>query len=500
MPEFEGPGPRPGWSPPPLKLSADAPFIGPVGPIISGSQENLDLGIEGWHRGTSLLAQGLVPLLIVAAGQFNPQPVQAQIFKSQRTASVVAAPSTFVSGSQQRYVDSIGQVFASVRAGGTPTAPEWVSASPQADPSQPAAIIFNSQPAAPTAASPVAEFFSIPPESVDLSIEGWHRGTSLLAQGAVPALTGARQDVTDPIQGSVWPPARTQPVASSAVPATIYAAPSDTSQLAAQVWRTATTQPVSGVIPAFTLAAPELVDLGIEGWHRGVSLLAQGGVPQLIAAYSIPDIKQTANIWPSVRTPPAAASGDIVKPIFAAPQYPPYVAAVTWDAATSPQGPGSSAEFRFGSHAVALYAAEARKSRLFGGGQPAPLVSGDLGTFVRAAPQLVDLTLQARIVPAAITQPVQGAVPVMTRGAPQTVDLTQQGWIRSTTPFGSAPLAQGAVPPLVLGGQPQYNTTQIAAQVWSQLKSGAVPPPAPPNLHRLFIDLDTGHLIWRVSG
>lgn len=390
MPEFQGPGPRPGWSPPPLKLSADAPFIGPVGPMVSGSQENLDLGIEGWHRGTSLLAQGLVPLMIVAAAQFNPQQVQAQIFKPQPAAPVVTtALGTFVSGSQQRYVDSISQVFASVTAGGTPTAPEWVYGSPQFDPSQLAAFVFESQPAAPAAASPVTRFFS--------------------------------------------------------------ALPVEASQPASQIWRAAITPPAPGLISKFLQAAPELIDLGIEGWHRGPSL--SGGV--------------------------VGISGDFVKPVFASPQLPPYISSVTWASVVSPQGPGGASEFRFGNHAVAVYAAEARKSRLFSIGAAVQPASGDLGTFVRGAPQLKDWTLQAQIIPSAITQPVQGAVPPTIRGAPQLLDLTQQGWILGTTPFGSAPLVQGAVPPLVLAGQPQESTQQIGAVVFTPLEVGVPPVPGP---------------------
>jgi hypothetical protein len=111
---------------------------------------------------------------------------------------------------------------------------------------------------------------------------------------------------------------------------------------------------------------------------------------------------------------------------------------------------------------------------------------------LRAAPQPADLTQQALFVSPS-SPPLSPAFNSL-YATPQQVDLTQQGWI-----LGAAPVKQGPVPPLTFVPVTDLSQTlgyQIPAKIFV---SAATPPAAPPNLHKLYLDVTTGRLYWQVS-
>lgn len=86
-----------------------------------------------------------------------------------------------------------------------------------------------------------------------------------------------------------------------------------------------------------------------------------------------------------------------------------------------------------------------------------------------ASPQQLDLTQQA-----AFSRPTpnsQGSVPPFEVGAQPPIDLTQQAQF-----YEPLIIRQGAVPP-IMAGQPQADPVQIAASIWRSLSS----PPITPN-------------------
>lgn len=404
---------------------------GPVTPQIYATQENVDLGIEGWARGTSLLAQGLVPFLVIGAMQF-PQEVRAQVFQSVKTPPVVATVSKFFSVPQQQYADTSGQVFVPV-SGFTPR---------------------------------TIQIFQGGPQLLDLALQAQFSEPSPANQGRVPPLTAGNPQPDMTQYSQVYGSVRTPPALAS------------------------------GIIPPFTRAAPEQIDLGIEGWVRGTTLLNQGNVPPFtraspqldvtqstniwapaktqpavltgpvpptVLASPQPDTTQASKVWPSLRTPPVVTTGPVPVMVVTGPQNPTQIAPVVWDSATDLQGDSLSSEYRHGGHALALHAAEGLKSRLFQSAPTVPVVSGFLGSVVLTLPQN-----EERPVRQIFTSKASGQTTPVIRSlwaAPQLADLTLQASISGAT---LTPVVVGVtvvpVPPV----SPQFDISANGTVVWTQ--------------------------------
>lgn len=321
--------------------------------FIVAAPQQVDLGIEGWHRGTSLLAQGLVPLTLLASPQFPNQ--------------------------------AYGKAFPSVRAGSIPK----------------------------PAISPI---FAAP-QYADLSIEGWHRG--------VPFAT----DVVGP---------------TGKVPALVRAAPQPDLTQRSAIYQSVRTPPVllTGKLGNYINAAPQQIDLGIEGWHRGVPF-----------ALDIP--------------PP---TGKVMSFAVALGQIPWQAPSNVYEPAPGNQGTGLSTEYRWGGHARAIHHAETLKSKVFPSawsppppvpgayipqifgspqadpsqlkawfirsGQPAPL--GPTVTPFTVPPQTDPSQLKAAFFPSVAPAPlIFGPTLFKTLFAgPQVLDLTQQAYFQQAIQVG----------------------------------------------------------------
>ena len=180
------------------------------------------------------------------------------------------------------------------------------------------------------------------------------------------------------------------------------------------------------------------------------SPLVSGNTPRLIpqVSGSQVDPSQIApQVWASVATPPAGVSGKLGTYVTGSPQADPSQLA----AQVVPTSPGvvgavSSAEYKSGTHALALASAEAGKTQIW---QSAP------------APVAV----------------LTGRVPPPISAAPQDADLSISGWS-----LDSSAGAFGPVPALVQGSQ--TDPSQIAAQVWASV---VTPPPAVQSARPFFV-------------
>jgi hypothetical protein len=236
------------------------------------------------------------------------------------------------------------------------------------------------------------------------------------------------------IKSKVWKSVPTPPVATSQVPRFVSSAPQsvDLTQQPA-IFKSAPTPIVVSTPLPFRLvqAGPEQVDLSISGWVAESAPMFQGAPP--------------ASIWASPQTDPTQIAAQIWKP-----------------AATPPAVSGF-----LGTYVSVPAQIEERPTRQVWPSQ----ISGQTPPVIKsiwAAPQIVDLTLQAVILGPAITPPVVSYAVPQLYASPQLIDLTQQGWIR-----GTAPMGQGPVPPLTFG-IPQTDPTQIAPSIWQSVPT----PPA----------------------
>lgn len=97
------------------------------------------------------------------------------------------------------------------------------------------------------------------PQSLDLTLQGWIRGTPSPRQGAVPPLTQSAPQLLDATQqGKLFAPI---PMAQGVVPALLKGAQADPTQIPAQVFRPAATPPVvTGQIARFFIVPPQNED------------------------------------------------------------------------------------------------------------------------------------------------------------------------------------------------------------------------------------------------
>lgn len=332
--------------------------------------------------------------------------------------------------------------------------------------------------AAPTPA-PLRSIWAAP-ESIDLSISGWAVGGTQANQGPVPPSILIGQVDPSQLQPQVWK------AATAAAPrpvATFFSIPPQTEDRPTSViWRSLRAGQTPPVIASF-YAEPQQADLTQQGLFvkpglpTGPVPPATSGAPQAnpsqiaaqvwkaqIAAPITPnpiasffatqsqiEDRPTSTVWQSQR---AGQTPPVIRSLWAAPQQ----ADLTQKGVVVPVSPTA----------------------------PAVL------TPLYATPQQIDLTQQGLIFSPS-SAPVAPA-PSSLYAAPQQLDLTQQGWVR-----GTAPVKQGPVPPFTSVPITDLSQTlgyQIAATIFVSV---ATPSAAPPNLHKLYLDVTTGRLYWQVS-
>jgi hypothetical protein len=326
----------------------------------------------------------------------------------------------------------------------------------QADTTQIAAQVWKAQTTVLIASNPAVPFFSIPPQTDDRQTRAvWQSLRAGQTPPVIASFYAAPQQV-DLTQQALFvkpglPTGAVPPITSGVQQA-------DTSQIAPNVWKSATAPAVvSGSVPLRSIwASQESLDLSISGWTIGGTQALQGPVPPTIFASQNDPSQIPAAVWGSVSTPPVLTGA--VPAIIAASQQTDttQIAAQVWKAQIA-----------------------------------APIVPS-LANFLYAAPQQADFTQQGLFV-APSRAPLATALSSI-YAAPQQIDLTQQGWVR-----GVAPVKQGPVPPFTIVPITDLSQTggyQIAATIFPSVPP---PPPAAPNLHKLYLDVTTGRLYWQVS-
>lgn len=280
--------------------------------------------------------------------------------------------------------------------------------------------------------------------------------TPVLAQGRVRPFIYAQQDNPFQPQPSIFQSAAATAVATTAVASFITAGP-QLADFTLQGQIKAPGPAPQGAVPPLTNAAPQLADLSLQPWLDSPLIISQGAVPPIVKAAPQDDPTQIA---PSVAKSQPAATNPIAGYVTVPPQNEERPTRQIFPSVVSGQTPPVIAQIFAGPQQVDL----TLQGSIF---PPAltPIVVSYAFRQVYASPQSIDLTLQGSIFPTATAKVSYGLAQLY--ASPQAVDLTQQGWIRGT-PLG----AQGAVPPLTVGG-PQADPTQIQPQI---VPTAATPP------------------------
>lgn len=212
------------------------------------------------------------------------------------------------------------------------------------------------------------------------------------------------------------------------------------------VWGSVRTPPaVASTNPLRSIwASPEQVDLSISGWVAGGSQANQGPVPPLISTTQADPTQGIAQVWKSQPTAIAITPNPIATFFSIPPQSEDRQTRAVWQSLRA--------------------------------GQTPPVI-----TSFYAAPQQIDLTQQGVIIASARTPPAVGPVPPLRSGAPQAdpSQIAAQVWSSVQTP----PTITGVTvwPALVVPAQ--FDTSINPTVLWttSTFSPGLTPPitPAP---------------------
>lgn len=351
------------------------------------------------------------------------------------------------------------------------------------------------------AAAPLRSIWA-PPQLVDLTQQPlvWE---SLFTgkTPTVPPLTANGLPQADPSQmaANVWKSVAAPAVAPGPVPKIVLASQDDTSQIAAQVIASAISPQGQANAAEFTFG------LHAQALHQAENVKSFI-VPAASAPPAPPAPLPLRSIWASAQqADPTQIAGNVWESQPAAPPVGPIPALTVGGI---PQADPSQIS-----------------AKVWNPSGPPPATSAPLPLrSIWASPESVDLSIGAWSVGGTLTN--QGSVPPTSLAPPQS-DPTQIAPIV----WGSQPFAPpiGRVPPQT-SGTPQADPSQLAAQLWAfaPVKQGPVPPfttapitdfsqtggyqiaatifpsatsaaAAPPNLHKLYLDVTTGKLYWQVS-
>jgi hypothetical protein len=196
---------------------------------------------------------------------------------------------------------------------------------------------------------------------------------------------------------------------------------------------------------AMVVSAPQLVDLTQQSIFSRPTPANQGNLGAYIRSTPQVDPTQVQSQITASQPAPIVVQTALGTFVFSPPQNDLTQQSQFYGIQASAQAPFSGTSYTFGTHAVALYNAEAVKTQIYPSVRvPPAAASGFLGTFVYSAPQ-VDLTQQStfsRSAPGSQGQTVTSNVPV----PPQSIDLTLQSQIyRSVIAGQTTPVIKGFV-------------------------------------------------------
>lgn len=323
-----------------IRASASPPpVVSSAAKAVFGSQENLDLGIEGWSRAPSLLNQGIVPPFT----RTDPQPDLTQTAK-----------------------------------------------------------VFAASPTPPATFGNLGSYLSAAPEQIDLGIEAWHRHPAerhvlVVTTGQVPkSILAQPQADTNQLAASVWASAVTPQGSTTSAEyrfgshaLALYGAEA----LKSKTWPALRTPPpiLTGAVPKSVIVPPQVdptqIAALVQPSLRTPPTVAPGiTTPAFFLQPQVDPTQLQGKVWVSVPTPAVITTGLVRPLVLAAAQMPPQLAGTAWASSITPQGSSTSAEYRFGSHALALHGAESVKSRLF---QAMPTPPAILGVTVSPVPSVL---------------------------------------------------------------------------------------------------------------
>lgn len=208
---------------------------GPVPPPTTAAPQLADLTLQALLSKPLTTPQGRVPPAVVVPPQTDPSQIAAKLWASQPAAAIVANPvAPFFAVPPQTEERPTRQVWPSQLAGKTPPVIASLWAAPQQyDFTQQAVIVL---PSVTPVVAPYKSHYGAP-QLVDLTQQGWILGTAPGRQGPVPPSVWAPQADPTQIQAKVWPALRTPPApVQGPVPPLIFAWQWDRSQIDARLW------------------------------------------------------------------------------------------------------------------------------------------------------------------------------------------------------------------------------------------------------------------------
>lgn len=217
--------------------------------IVAGPQL-ADLTQQPFFKAPTPLKQGPVPPPTVGAPQPDPSQLAASVWRSVvagQTPPVIPR----VSGAPQLLDLTQQAVLSKPLTTPQGPVPPLTAGASQADPSQIAAVIWKSQPAAPIVANPVASFFAIPPQIEDRpSAVIWRSLVSGKTPPVIPFIRGFSQADPSQLPAQVWPSLSTPPAVAGVTVWPNAAIPPqfDPSINATMLWTPSTFSPSAQVI------------------------------------------------------------------------------------------------------------------------------------------------------------------------------------------------------------------------------------------------------------
>lgn len=353
-------------------------------------------------------------------------------------------------------------------------APSWVLASVLGATPQPIALIVGG------------------PQSVDLTLQGDLVEPLVSPQGRplTQFSVAPQADTTQP--PALVFAAALVPVVAPPVPARLALAAPQTVDLTLAASIFSPQAGIQGRTPPTIVASPQAIDLTVQGWIETPQLTQQGRVPTLTIGGPQSDPSQIAAQFFGVQ-PAAVVASYAVRSVSAAPQSadltvqasifkpqpagqgptPALIVAAPKDDQTQPQALLSmSRAGQTPPHIATLQGAPQADTtqipaQVFPSLRTPPIVPNPIAGFVTTLPQFEERVTQT--VYPSLRAGFTVRVPAFTQGAPQFVDLTLQGWTL-------APLTrQGPVPPIALGA-PQSDPTQVAPLVIPSARTPAIAP------------------------
>lgn len=216
-----------------------------------------------------------------------------------------------------------------------------------------------------------------------------------------------------------------------------------------------------GKLGSMVVSAPQLADLTQQSVFRNPQPANQGNLGVYIRSASQADPTQVQSQITSSQ--PAAVLTKLGAFVITSPQSDLTQQSQFYSIQASAQAPFSGASYTFGTHAVALYNAEAVKTQIYPSVRP--LLATSIGTFITVPPQN-DLTQQSQIYPSARTALVT-SLGAFINTALQ-IDLTQQSVFSRSVPGiqGSTVRPNVPVPPqnVDLTQQSQFYGIQASPQ------------------------------------